>query len=178
VGATTTTTIPGVSLVTRQLRPAGDVFDLALSPDGIEVRRPGRPAQHLPWSRVSQWEVEERPGSVLLTLRGEGATTPLVIPGWTLDDLELLLRELTAESGGPTPAPAPGTDPAPAAPLAPPLPPASGPRAARRRQRRRHRLTGKAVVTIVLLGALAVAVAVVLLQSAGVIDWGFLGPTA
>ncbi len=31
---------------------------------------------------------------------------------------------------------------------------------------------------MVLLGLLAAAVVLVLLQSAGVIDWGFLGPTA
>jgi hypothetical protein len=33
-------------------------------------------------------------------------------------------------------------------------------------------------VVIVLLGVLATAVALVLLQSAGIISWGFLGPTA
>jgi hypothetical protein len=34
------------------------------------------------------------------------------------------------------------------------------------------------VVAVVLLGALATAVIVVLLQSAGIIDWSFLGPVA
>ena len=34
------------------------------------------------------------------------------------------------------------------------------------------------MTTVVLLGVLAAAVTLVLLQSAGVIDWGFLGPTA
>ena len=33
-------------------------------------------------------------------------------------------------------------------------------------------------MTVVLLGLLAAAVALILLQSAGVIDWRFLGPTA
>ena len=33
-------------------------------------------------------------------------------------------------------------------------------------------------MTVVLLGVLAAAVTLVLLQSAGVINWGFLGPTA
>ena len=33
-------------------------------------------------------------------------------------------------------------------------------------------------MTVVLLGVLATAVALVLLQSAGVISWGFLGPVA
>ena len=137
------------------------------------------------WNRVSQWEIEEREGYVLLTLRGGGAATPLVVPGWTLDDLEILMREVTAGPGG-FAADAPVADamvvPA-AAPPAAPSPPAAAtppaePRAARRRQRRRQRLSWKAVTTVVLLGVLAAAVTLVLLQSAGVIDWGFLGPTA
>ena len=45
------------------------------------------------WDRVSQWEIEERRGGVLLTLRGGGAITPLVVPGWTLDDLEAVMRD-------------------------------------------------------------------------------------
>jgi len=177
VGATTTTTIPGVSILARQRqrRRARDVFDLALSPDGIEIRRPGRPAQHMAWSRVSQWEIEERRGYVLLTLRGDGASTPLVVPGWTLDDLADLMRDVTADSAGSTHAPAPAADPAPVAPAGP-VPPAPETRASRRRQS--WRATWKPVATIVLLGALALAVTLVLLQSAGVIDWGFLGPTA
>jgi hypothetical protein len=36
----------------------------------------------------------------------------------------------------------------------------------------------KRVVTVVLLCALAAGVTVVLLQSAGIINWGFLGPVA
>ncbi len=36
----------------------------------------------------------------------------------------------------------------------------------------------KAVATVLLLGLLVAAVTLVLLQSAGVISWGFLGPTA
>jgi hypothetical protein len=36
----------------------------------------------------------------------------------------------------------------------------------------------RAVVTIALLGVLATAILLVLLQSAGVISWGFLGPTS
>ncbi len=34
------------------------------------------------------------------------------------------------------------------------------------------------MVTVLLLGVLATAVTLVLLQSAGVINWSFLGPTA
>ena len=134
MAATTTTTIRGVSLLTRQRRRGGDTFDLALSLDGMEIRRPGRPAQHMSWSRVSQWEIEERPGYVLLTLRGGGAATPLVVPGWTLDDLEVLMREVTADSGGVVPdAPGAGDTvvPAAAAPAtsaAAPAPPAVPPR--------------------------------------------------
>ncbi|HXY27499.1 MAG TPA: hypothetical protein VEH82_04395 [Acidimicrobiales bacterium] len=41
-----------------------------------------------------------------------------------------------------------------------------------------QRVPWKPVVTVVLLGLLVFAVIVVLLQSAGLIDWGFLGPTA
>ena len=40
--ATTTTTIRGVSIFSRQRRRKADVFDIALSPEGIEIRRPGR----------------------------------------------------------------------------------------------------------------------------------------
>ncbi len=188
MAATTTTTIRGVSLLTHQRRRGGDTFDLALSVDGVQIRRPRQPAQHMSWERVSQWEIEERPGYVLLTLRGEGATTPLVVPGWTLDDLEILMREVTAGAGGPAPDATAGDTMAPTAaaaatPAAAPAPPTGPPtpvqpRAARRRQRRRQRLSWKAVTTIALLGVLAAAVTVVLLQSAGVIDWGFLGPTA
>jgi hypothetical protein len=53
------------------------------------------------------------------------------------------------------------------------------PRAARRQAARRpRRRVGKSLVTLVLLGILATAVVVVLLQSAGVISWSFLGPVA
>jgi hypothetical protein len=37
---------------------------------------------------------------------------------------------------------------------------------------------GRTIVTVVLLGVLATAIVLVLLQSAGVINWGFLGPTS
>ena len=178
MAATTTTTIRGVSLLTRQRRRGGDTFDLALSLDGVEIRRPGRPPQHMSWSRVSQWEIEEREGYVLLTLRGGDAATPLVVPGWTLDDLEVLLREVTAAAVPAAPAAAGAQAAVPPTPVEP--------RAASRQERRRQRLSWKAVTslswkavtTVVLLGVLAAAVTLVLLQSAGVIDWGFLGPTA
>ena len=99
--ATTTTTIRGVSIFSRQRRRKADVFDVALSPEGIVIRRPGRAEQQMGWERVSQWEIEERPGCVVLTLRGGGSVTPLKVTGWTLDDLETVMREATAGTTGP-----------------------------------------------------------------------------
>ncbi len=186
MAATTTTTIRGVSIATPR-EGAADVFDLTLSVGGMEIRRPGEAAQHVPWNRISAWELEERTDDVLLTLRGDGAPTPLLIRGWTPEDLEVLLRDMTAGTSGPAPPVSPAVTPAPTpgAPGGPP-PPADGDttgpapfvsRSERRRQRT-HGVPWKAVVTVVLLGVLAAAVTVVLLQSAGVISWGFLGPTA
>ena len=153
----------GVSILTGRRRSPAEVFDIALSTDGIEIRRPGRAATLMPWDRVSQWEIEERRGGVLLTVRGGGATTPLVVPGWSLDDLEAVMRTAT---GAATTAPA-----TPAAPS----------RLERRRRiwaPSRPAWSWKVVATVLLLGLLATAVTLVLLQSAGVISWGFLGPTA
>ncbi|HEY6471981.1 MAG TPA: hypothetical protein VIY26_03745 [Acidimicrobiales bacterium] len=203
--ATATTTIQGVSVLSRQKNRAADRFELALSPTGIEVRRPGRPVQQLGWDRVSEWEIEERKGYLLLTLRGRGATTPLVVPGWSLDDLELLMREITADAAGlhngagPVVTKSNGAAAAAAASAAPktmlpvaqpapaPAPAAAAPpsRAERRQQaprpprkRRQFQLGWKPVVTMVLLAVLAGAITLVLLQSAGVINWSFLGPVA
>jgi len=176
VAATTTTTIRGVSLLSTQRRSTGDAFDLTLSPDGIEIRRSGRPVQHMSWNRVSQWEIEEHKEYLVLTLRGDGAATSLFVPGWTLEQLETLLRQLTPDSGRSSPRAAPDQVRAPAA-HAPDEPTSAGSRAERRR-RQRLRFPWKAVVTVVLLVALAASVTLVLLQSAGIIDWGFLGPTA
>lgn len=211
MSATTATTLQGVSLLTKQKARHPDKFELVLSHAGIEVRRPDRPVQHMSWDRVSEWEIEECKGYLLLTLRGRGATTPLVVPGWTLEALEVLMRDVTSDAAsyqpkGPGPvvadgtngrataaprtAPAPSAPPAPAAPAAPPVAtpaPAAKrrptPTRAERRQQavrvaRRRAFPLKAVATVVLLGALATAVIVVLLQSAGVIDWSFLGPVA
>jgi hypothetical protein len=231
VNTTTPTTIQGVSLLSGEKKRGRDVFDLVLSRQCIEVRRPERPPQQMSWDRVSEWEIEEREGYVLLTLRGQGATTPLIVPGWTLDDLEVLMREVT--SGGtarvpavPEPVVADGSDrgaggavavvAAPASAMSAPVPPAPAPvfeapapatdapeqmaasaapaaavaaptaaaptRAERRKRAARgawrRRLSWRAVVTVVLLGVLATAVILVLLQSAGIIDWSFLGPVA
>ena len=167
------------------------------------MRRHGLPAEMVSWDRVSQWEIREHEGDVLLTLRGSGsgAATPFVVPGWTLDDLEVLMRDVTSDHvrqspdngratarGVPEPveaAPAPrATTARPRAGARAPVaggddhsaPVQSQPRAERRHQRRRKQPAWKPVVTVVLLSALAAGVTLVLLQSAGVINWGFLGP--
>ena len=188
---TATTTIPGVSILTPKRRRNRDVFDLELSQGGIEIRRPGRSPQHMSWERVTQWEIQERSRDVVLTLRGGGSVTPLVVPGWTLDALTTVMEEATAAPSPPAPAEvadtgatvdraavAPG--PAPAEPAAPATAAVVRPRVERRREQRGRRggLRWKRAVTVVLLVVLAAAVALVLLQSAGVISWGFLGPTA
>ena len=164
--ATTATTIVGVSILTGRRRSPAEVFDIALSTDGIEIRRPGRAATLMPWDRVSQWEVEERRGGVLLTVHGGGATTPLVVPGWSVDDLEAVMR--TAAGAATTAASGPAT----------PAAPSRLERRRRIRARSRPAPSWKVVATVVLLALLATAVTLVLLQSAGVISWGFLGPTA
>ena len=219
--ATATTTIQGVSVLSRQKKRGADRFELAVSPTGIEVRRPGRPVQQLTWDRVSEWEIEERKGYVVLTLRGRGATTPLVVPGWSLDDLEILMREVTSEAttnetNGASPvvtmpavraappakappvakpapvvppvtAPTPAPTPTPTPPVPAPAPSAAPtPSRAERRQRaprprrtrRQLQFGWKRVVTVALLVLLATAITLVLLQSAGVISWSFLGPVA
>ncbi|HXA72898.1 MAG TPA: hypothetical protein VNV83_01510 [Acidimicrobiales bacterium] len=220
--ATIPTTIQGVSILSRQKKRGNDVFELVLTREGIEVHRPERPAQLMSWDRVSEWEIEERKGYVLLTLRGQGAATPLVVPGWTLDDLEVLMRDVTSsgtthEPKVPEPVVVDGNDgqasaavavvamsapvetpppPATSAPVDAAPPPASEapawasdartPALPTRAERRKHaargewrrRLTWRAVVTVGLLGLLATAVILVLLQSAGIINWSFLGPVA
>jgi hypothetical protein len=216
VTATATTTITNVSVLARRPHPE-DRFDLTLSADGIDICRPGRPVQHMAWDRVSEWEVEERKRDVLLTLRGDGAITPLIVPGWSVDDLVGLLRDLTSGSGsdiavedltGETIVDAPTTEePAAVAaaelavepvfvppviadephqtyealvPVATPEPPepAETSAAVRGRHRRRRRAPWKPIVTMVLLGVAATAITLVLLQSAGIINWSFLGPTS
>lgn len=194
--SSTTTTIQGVSIFSSQRKRKADVFDIALSPEGIVIRRPGRSEQHMTWERISQWEIDERAGCIVLTLRGGGSVTPLMVKGWTLEDLETVMRDATEGASGPADvagapvasaadeishaAPAAAIVPDAAALEAAPVDTAPGhSRAARRRAARRpKRGVWKPLVTIVLLGVLATAVAVVLLQSAGVISWSFLGPVA
>ena len=185
MSATTTTTIRGVSIFSRQRTRKADLFDIALSSEGIAIHRPGRSEQHMTWERIAQWEIQERPGCLVLTLRGGGSVTPLMVKGWTLEDLETVMREATTGATDPPPAATvtstavgPGAiEPEPAAPLAAPA--AAVPRSARRQAAGPPRRSAwRVFVTIVLLGALATAVTLVLLQSAGVINWSFLGPVA
>jgi hypothetical protein len=188
VTASTTTTIRGVSIFSRQRKRKADVFDIALSPEGIAIRRPGRSEQHMTWERISQWELEERPGCIVLTLRGGGSVTPLMVKGWSLEDLETVMRDATEATTGPEDrsdsVPAPAEEIVRPA-VAEPAPQSEAvrepvqPRSARRQAARRPRRSiWKSFVTVVLLGVLAAAVVVVLLQSAGVISWSFLGPVA
>jgi hypothetical protein len=145
----------------------------------------------MPWARVSEWELEEHADHVVLTFRGEGAATPLLVTGWSVEDLEVLLRTVTsaadaAHNGAAvataTTAAVEAESAVRAAPASVPVaevePPPVETRRQRRRRTRRLRVSGKAVLTIALLVVLATAVTLVLLQSAGIIEWGFLGPTA
>jgi len=179
VRATTSTTIRGVSILSGRRRSRAEVFDIALSPTGIEIRWRGRPTTRMPWDRVSQWEIEERRGGVLLTLHGDGTTTPLVVPGWTPDDLEVIMRNTAGAGDEASGVDAPG-DETPRDETSSRMPPAPFRMERRRRiwTRRRRAPSWKVVATAVLLGLLATAVTLVLLQSAGVISWSFLGPTA
>jgi hypothetical protein len=211
VPTATPTTISGVSLitplVTREGAPAPEVFEIVLSAAGIDFRRTERPHARLSWDRVSEWEIEEREGDVLLTLQQGDAATPLLIPGWSATDLAAMLRQLTEPpaqakaAATPVRAKNPVRAKKPAETIAGDDPGAQTPDAARSgvadllgaapgaeaeteeepaardtsRRARRH-VSWKAVLAVALLGVLATAVAIVLLQSAGVINWSFLGP--
>jgi hypothetical protein len=178
VTATTTTTIRGVSIFSRQRKRKADHFDIALSPEGIAIRRPGQSEQHMTWDRIAQWEIQERPGCLVLTLRGGGSVTPLMVKGWTLEDLETVMREATTGATDAPPAAAAAAAPAPAV-ASEAAAPGAAPRSARHQSSGPPRRSAwRVCVTIVLLGALATAVTLVLLQSAGVISWSFLGPVA
>ena len=124
----------GVSLFSKDRGRHHDVFELALTAEGIEIRRPGESARHLSWARITEWEIEQRRGGVLLTLRGGGSVTPLVIPRWNVDELDLILREVTSQLVEPLPEPpsvvsAPVVSaPAPAPPIVrPPVVPVPAP---------------------------------------------------
>ena len=90
-------TIADVSLYSRDRGRSGGSFEMALTDGGIEISRQGGDKRHLPWDRITEWEIEQRRGGVLLTLRGSGAVTPLIIPEWRVEDLDKVLREVTSQ---------------------------------------------------------------------------------
>jgi hypothetical protein len=90
------TTLRGVTLFTKGRDRTDDVFDIAISPEGIAILRPDQEVRLLEWSRVATWELEQRRRRVLMILRGGGSVTPLMIPDWTVDDLDQVLQEATA----------------------------------------------------------------------------------
>ena len=90
------TTLQGVTLFSRSRRKDTETFQLNVSPAGIEIRRSGQDPRLLAWDRVTTWEIEQRKRDVLLVLRGGGSVTPLLIPGWTVEGLDALLRGATA----------------------------------------------------------------------------------
>jgi hypothetical protein len=95
------TTLRGVTLFTKSRRKGDDAFDISISPNGIQILRPGEEARLLEWDRVSSWEIEQRTRNVLLILRGGGSVTPLLIPEWKVDDLDELLCAMTAHLAPP-----------------------------------------------------------------------------
>jgi hypothetical protein len=115
----------GVTLFSKERGHHSDAFELALTYNGIEIRRPGESARHLSWERISEWEIEQRRGGVLLTLRGGGAVTPLVIPRWKVDELDLVLRDVTSHATDAPPVVEPSANAAPGRSIAGPARPAA-----------------------------------------------------
>ena len=166
---------------------APEAFESCSPPPASTSAGPSGPAPQLTWDRVSEWEIEERQDDVVLTLQGGGSATPLLIPGWSGADLEALLRQLSEQPDRAgrqekRRAPVDGAGSRPVVVAARTR--RQGPDESRTRDhgptRRTPRplLPWKTVVTIVLLGVLATAVTIVLLQSAGIISWSILGPTS
>lgn len=98
-----TTTLTGVTLPGRGRRRGGEIFEVVLTPDGIVVERPGQATRRLPWEQITEWELEQRRGSVRLTLRGGGAVTPLVVPRWSAEEFDAALRDATAPASAADP---------------------------------------------------------------------------
>jgi hypothetical protein len=215
MATTDTATITNVTLVTDGKLQHDDTFTITLSANGIEVRRPDQASAHLAWSRVAQWQIEEDQTGLVLTLRGGGATTPLAIRGWSLPDLDALMRRFTGHSA--TLATTPRGDaesahsmaqtksdgrppgvvdllgtashsqpPVATAALRPVVDPGADAEGRPAEEalatapggRWLERMTPKAAIAVALLGLFALAVTIVLLQSAGIITWSFLGPTS
>jgi hypothetical protein len=101
-------TLRGVTLLPKARKRGRDIFDVVLTSAGIEIWRPGAPARHMPWEQISQWEIAQRSGGVQLVLRGGGTVTALIVPDWSVDRLDAVLRAVTT----PMVAFAPSGDPA------------------------------------------------------------------
>jgi Bacterial PH domain len=99
-----TTTLKGVTLPGKGRRRGGEVFDVVLTSAGLTVERPGRAPRRLPWEEITEWDLEQRSGSVRLVLRGGGAVTALVVPRWHVDDLDAALRMAAGPATVPDPA--------------------------------------------------------------------------
>jgi len=88
-----------VTLATKGRRRGGNVLSVVLASTGIEIWRLGEPVRTTPWERITEWEIENRRGGVRLFLRGGGSVTRLVVPGWTVEDLDAALRAATGAVG-------------------------------------------------------------------------------
>ncbi|MGP0031420.1 MAG: hypothetical protein ACLPVF_13040 [Acidimicrobiales bacterium] len=122
------TTLHGVTLLSKARSRKAEVFELGVSTAGIEVRRSGQEPRLLSWDRIATWDIEQRRRGVVLELRGGGSVTPLLVPDWTVEDLDRLLCDVTAHLARTTPLPEEDPDlvlpaSAPDAPCGSPPPP-------------------------------------------------------
>jgi hypothetical protein len=97
------TTLEGVRLLRSGRRRGGDPFDVVLTRAGVEIERRGHAAYHLSWEHISEWEIEQQRGGVRLSFWGGGAVTPLIVPRWSVEDLDAALRYATRPVGPPDP---------------------------------------------------------------------------
>ena len=100
-GGARAVTLKGVTLAAKGRRRGGDVFDVVVSPAGIEICRLHQAVRHMDWERITEWEIVSRRGGVRLVLRGGGSVTPMVVPGWQVDDLDAALRDATGPEDEP-----------------------------------------------------------------------------
>jgi hypothetical protein len=103
-GGVAEVTLKGATRATKGRRRGGDVFSVVLAAPGVEIRRPGEPVRTMPWEGITEWEIERRRGGVRLFLRGGGAVTRIVVPGWNADELG---AALLAATSSPAPEPEP-----------------------------------------------------------------------
>lgn len=64
------TTLRGVTLFTKSRGKGDDAFDISISPNGIQILRPGEEVRLLEWDRVSTWEMEQRKRSAVPFVSG------------------------------------------------------------------------------------------------------------